>query len=329
MRKKYIFAVLGILALAAVVFVVVKVRQTGEEAAVTPRKPDIPNYVVGKLPIEILVKPEGFNFPARLPTLSVTKRSFDKNIAVSFAEKLGVGSTLDEFEDINEGIKYYASTDKYFFIATPKTSVIKFGLSVSELPAVASKGIGDNEFISIATKFLTDNGFYTEEQIKPLPIAYFKSSPVTEGLEKTDRASAGLFEVGFIPSSSEFDILTNYSAAPQILLQILPDGTMYNAEVLLVSSIQKGLTDYPLKAYEDVVAGLGEARLIGLSGDYISPSDLMIKDISSLKVEKISLVYLLEQGKEDLLQPIFLLEGPAVIRNSTANYAVIYMPAYK
>ncbi|KKU10245.1 MAG: hypothetical protein UX13_C0016G0002 [Candidatus Woesebacteria bacterium GW2011_GWB1_45_5] len=327
--KKRLLIALGALVLIAIVYVLIKARQTEETPSITPRRPGIPSYITGKLPIEFLIEKEGFDFPSQLPTISVSRRALDKSSVSAIAERLGLGSTLSEFEDANEGTKYYASNDKYSYIATPKTSTVKFGMTVSEVPVAVEKNITDEEFVNIATEFLTENAFYAKDKIKALPVVYLKPSSVSEGLEKTDRNSAQVFQIGFTFSSSEYEILTAYSDAPRVTVQLLTDGDVYSSEILLIDGIQKGLTEYPLKTHEEVSAGLDEARLIGLSGDYISPSDLTISDITSLKVEKIRLVYFLEQGKEQFLQPIYLLEGPAGIRNSSANFATIYLPAYK
>ena len=329
MKKKYIFIALAVLALASGFFIFIKIRQAGQSPTVTPRRPDIPDYVTGKLPIEILVKKEDFNFPSQLPTLSVSKRGISKENALAFSGKLGFTENVEEFEDVNEGVKYYTSNDKYFFIATPKTSVVKYGLSTSEFPQTANKRLTDEELTNISLKFLTENNFYSESQIKALSVSYYKKSAASEGLEKTDRGSAELFQVDFILGLSDYEILTSRSTNPLVFVQILPDGEIYNSEILLAGGLQKGITEYPLKTYEDLTSSLDEAKLITLSGDYISLSDLTTKEIENLEVEKIRLVYLLEEGKENILQPIYVLEGPAKILSSTANYASIYIPAYK
>ncbi len=307
----------------------VSTRRGETPLSVTPPRPSISSSIAGKLPIEILVKKDDFDFPTTLPLLNISKGRLDRNIVLEFSNKLGLGENIEEFEDINEGIKYYTNSDKYFLVATPKTSMLQFGLSSNEFPNVVKKALTDEDVSRIATEFVVKNGFYSRDQIQNSPVKYYRRANVGEGLEASDRGSAEVFQVGFILKSADYEILSSFSTNSLISVQMLPDGQIYNAEILLVGEPQKGITEYPLKRYDDLAANLNEARLISLYGDYISPSDTKIQNITSLKVEKIRLAYLLEEGKENFLQPIFLLEGPASIISSSVNYATLYMPAYK
>lgn len=329
MNKKYLLTVFIILAIAFVVSVFYLSRKKEPTATIVPQKPSIPSAITGSLPIKTSLKESDFDFPAELPMISITQRILSKEDVETFLNKLGMGTTLDEFGDVNEGVKYYKNSDTHFFVATPKTSVVKYGMSNSEFPIVVSKNIGNTGLVKIATDFIVQNGFYTEEQIKPLPVLYLKTSPTNEGFVETDSLSAQLFQIGFVFKSSGYEIVTDSSEGQQIFVQVLPNGTIYNSEIMLVDEIKEGITRYPLKNYGDLTNSLSQAKLISFSGDYISPSDFTIKDILSLEIESVRLVYFLEKTKPDMLQPIFILEGPAQVSKSTANYATIYLPAFK
>lgn len=329
MLKKYLLIVLVIVAIGSVVYIFFASRQQENISTSTPKKPSIPSSITGTLPLEMSIKKSDFNFPNELPIISLTPKEINKSNIEAIAAKLGMGTELNEFEDVNDGLKYYKSTDNYFFVATPKTSVVKYGMVTIALPVTADKKISDEGLVKIATDFLTQNGFYNESQIEAQPVLYLKTTPTNEGVIETGRSSAQLFQVGFTFKSSRYEILTDYSQGQQIYAQILPDGTIYNSETLLIEEVKEGITNYPLKTYEDLVGSLDEAKLISLSGDYISPSDLTIKDVLSLKIEKVRLVYFLEKEKNDLLQPIFVFDGPAQVSGSLADSATIYLPAFK
>lgn len=329
MNKKILLTVFIVLAIASIVFIVVISRKKEPVLTLTPQKPNFPSSITGNLPIEMSLKKTDFNFPIELPTMSVTQRTLNKSDIETIASKLRMGTDLDEFNDISDGLKYFKSTDTNFFVATPKTSVIKYGLSTSEFPITTNKKIDDEEFTKIAIDFITQNGFYKTDQIRPLPVKYFKTASSIEGLIETPRDSAQLFQIGFTFKSSKYEIVTDHSEDQQIFVQILPDGTIYNSEILLIDNLKEGITNYPLKTYEDLGNSLNQAKLISFSGDYVSPSDFTLKDIVSLKIEKIRLVYFLEKGKSSLLQPIFILEGPAQISRSSADSATLYLPAFK
>lgn len=306
------------------------VSKTKPISTTSPQKPKLPSYITGQLPIEISFKEEDFDFPSSLPTLSLSKRNITRDLAIGISQGLGIASPIQEFKDVNEGIKYFVNDGQHFFMATPRNSTVKYSMSAIEIPTTINKNISDNELANIATDFLIKNGFYSKEQVKPLPVLYYKEgSHPEEGLIETSKSSAIVFQVSFVFNSSKYEIVTETAGSEQIFVQILPDGRIYNAEVLLIDNIQESQTSFALKAYQDLVNNIGEATLISLSGDLITPSELKLTDIVSLKIEKIKLAYYLEPNKENLLLPIFLLEGPAVIKGSSANSATLYIPAFK
>ncbi len=329
MIKKYFLIGLITLTTISVIFIFFISRQKRESPQIAPQKPNIPSAITGTLPINIAIDKSNFDFPPELPTLSISLKNIDKTYIESLSNKLGLGTGLNQFDDVNEGVKYYTDDGDRFFVATVKTSIIKYGMSFSRVPVTQSENISNEEITKIATKFITENGLYREDQIKAQPVIYFKEDSTSEGLEETDRKSAQLFQVGFAFKSSSYQIVKDSSEGQQIFVQILPDGTIFNSEILLINDIQEGFTKYPLKTYEDLNTSLNQAKLISLTGAYISPLDLTIDDIQNLKIEKIRLVYFLEKGKENLLQPIYILEGPAEISKSSANYATVYIPAYR
>ena len=100
-------------------------------------------------------------------------------------------------------------------------------------------------------------------------------------------------------------------------------------EAVSLKDVSKSQTLYELKSYEDLKNSLNEARLISLLNDYINISVLTPGDIKSINIDKIELVYLLDSYSSKKLQPVFLLEGPVEVAGSTANKALLYLPAIK
>lgn len=324
-----IIKVVAALSLLSIIYLFFQSRSTQNQQEGRPQKPNITSFFSGKIPINMEFSQESFKFPRELPIMSLTRKALSRDDIVRFATNLGLTAEMSEFNDVNEGIKYFINTDKNFFVATPKTSLIKFGLSTNEIPVTTNKGITDNEFTRIATDFIVKNNFYTSDQIKTVGIRYFKESLSTEGLEETDRSSAQIFEVDFLFNSSDYDILSETSINKQIFVQILPDGTIFNSEILMIENIKKSVANYPLKSYDELVGSIGEAKLISVSGDYITPSDLSDTSIQSMVVQNIKIAYLLQSGKDGVLQPVYVLSGTVEIPESTANSATLLLPAYR
>ncbi len=329
MKKKILIGLIAVFLLAVFYLIYISRLNKNKVAVLTPPAPDIQSSLIGKLPVKLSVKKDEFKFPKALPILSFSKRNISKANAQNLAQNLKIQGQIEEFEDISEGVKYYASDDSYFLVITPKSSIIKYGVSSGLLPAVPRKILSEEDLKNLALSFFLNNGFYGENQVKPMGVRYLKRSSLNEGLEKAELSSAEVVQVDFSFSSEDYQVFSQYSVNPLIFVQLLPNGEIYYSEAVFSSSVQKGFSDYPLKTFEDIASSLSEAKLINLSGDYISISDLSIKDIQELDIQTIRLAYLLEDGKEDSLQPIFILEGPAKISGSSANKAILYMPAFK
>jgi hypothetical protein len=328
--KKRILIILSAIAFIFLLYVVIVRRSSPEQTERIQGKPNIPNYIGGKLPLEISVPESQVEIPSQLPTLSVNKREISFDTARQIARNIGISDNLQEFQDVSEGVKYFTNTGTHFLMITPSTATVQFGLSATEIPTVINKNLSDQEIISIATNFLTEKGFYkTEEIVAQKPVFLSKRGGNEEGFEETSKNSAQVFQVNFSFKGSEYPIVTKSTGSNQIFLRILPDGQIYYTEAALYGEVSKSTTSYALKSYGDIQSFIGEAQLVELSGDFISPVDLTVEDIVSLSVESVRIAYFLELGKENLLLPIFILEGPAVIKNSAANSATLYMPAFK
>ena len=329
MIKKIIIIGAILILLTLIIFVFITTNRDKPVTGLTPKEPDIKSSITGALPITISVKEDDFDFPLELPMISVSLRNLDKDTIRSMAGKLGMGTGLNEFEDVNEGIKYYTDTDSFFFTATPKTATIKYGMVTSGIPKATNKNIRDQEITKLAMEFIVSNGFYKENEIEALPIIYLKTGTGSEEIQKTSRNTAEIFQVGFTIKNGKYEIVRENNEGHQIFVQILPDGSVYNAEIFLINNVVESVSKYPIKSYDDLVANIGKAKIISLEGDYISTSDLTLNDLSNLNIEKIRIVYYLETNKQDSLQPIFILEGSAKITKSPANFATLYLPAYK
>lgn len=328
-KKKKILLVLGILAIAFLFVAYFFLKQKEEQPVLPPPKPQIPSYFKGILPIQLIITEKEFEFPSESPVLSFTVDSISKNEASEIAKKLGFEKEPGEFEDINEGIKYFWSDDKSSLVATPKTGKIKFNLSSPKVPVVANKQLTDSSITQIATDFLVNSAIVEREKIKLTSIIPQKENFPSGGLETTTREKAKVFQVSFTYTITDYEILTIDPSTPLIFVQILPDGLVYSMEAVRLKNISKSQTLYELKSYEDLKSSLNEARLISLLNDYINISDLAPEDIKSINIDKIELVYLLDSYSSKELQPVFLLEGPAEVVGSTANKALLYLPAIK
>lgn len=102
------------------IFLFLKKGPVGPGSEPLPAIPKIPSYISGQLSVEFNVPKEDFVFPERLRLLSIEPAAFSKGRAGGIATALGFEGDPEEFEDINEGVKYYWRNQDSFFGCYPE-----------------------------------------------------------------------------------------------------------------------------------------------------------------------------------------------------------------
>lgn len=327
-KTKYLITVMTVALFFVFVFVVVTKEIQKPETQPPLPKPLIPDYIEEGLSIVLLIKPGDFDFPSKAPLLALSPKPIAEEEIKNIASLLDFEGEPKIYKDIKEGNKYFWTNETSFFLVTPKTNTIKHGLN--KLPdSVFDKQLSDEDLIKTSSDFLSGNSIVSKDEVKPTNIKYLKENPLSGGFQETTKDEAKVFQVCFTYKTSDYEILTLNPSTPLIFVQLLADGSVFNLQVIKLGGVTKTDGQYLLKNYEDVLNSLDEAVLVGLLNDYISIPDLTKDDIESIKVSKISLVYLLDNPLTKTLQPVYLLEGESLVSNSNANYAQLYLPAIK
>lgn len=326
MKRKGIIIILGAAVFAGIVFLFLSQKREQAPSPPPPR-PQIPTFVSGTLPITLKLTEKDFNIPGQASTLSYLLEIITLEKAKEIAQSLGFATEVTEFDDLNEGKKYYWTTDREFLIITPTTGKVKYGINATEVPSVGNKNLSDNEISNIAEVFL--ESFLSETDLKNTLISPLRKNSFSEGFSQTTKSNAELFQANFTYDISDFEILTIDPSFPLMFARILPDGSVYSAEAVLFTSLAASQAKFTLKNFTDFSNSLSEASLITLTNDYLNISDLTIQDIKSIEIDEVTLVYLLDQYSSKILQPVFLLEGDVSVIGSSANRAILYMPATK
>lgn len=329
MKKKYI---LILIPLFVVILIFIYFRQKNKNSVIeiTPSKPTIKNNLEGEIKIDTDFEKSKYTFPAKLPTLTFVKKSIDRTYFESIKNKFGIEEDVQEFNDTFEGIKYFVNSKDKFLTATPKTAIIKYGLSTIQFHSVEDKKYTDEELAVLANAFVTNNGFYRTDQISFLNIQYLKRSASSEGLEKSNRNEAEVFGIGFNYSSNDYEIADNYSVKAPIYIEVLKNGEIFNSEIILIEDLKNGITEYQIKNYQEFINSLNQSKIISLEGDYYSVSDIKsINEIQKVSINSVRIAYYDDSKKDNFLQPIFIIDANIQIKGSSSNKAVLYLPAYK
>lgn len=330
LNKKYIFLVAGFVIIIIYFFIYSKNNNKNSDVSIIPLKPTIKTNLEGTININNTFPKTEYTFPSKLPTITLIKKNIDNTFANNIKIKLGISEDIQEFSDSFEGKKYFVNSKDKYLVITPKTAIFKYGLSVSDFPNVNDKKLSDEDFANIAEKFVIDNALYKSDQIKFLNIQYLKKSILSEGLEKSKREEAEVFAVSFTFISNNYEIANNYSVKAPIYIELLKNGEILNSEIILLEDVKIGITEYPIKSYQEFIDNLSYSKIISIEGDYYSVSDIKsLKEIKEVSINNVRVAYY-DEGKNDIyLQPIFIISANIKIEGTPSNRAILYLPAFK
>lgn len=328
MKKKILIIILIVVAFLFVLFFYFSKQ---EEKLPSPivLKPQIPTYIEGKLPIQSSITKDKYNVPKTASILSFNLEPITKNNALKTAESLGFTEVVNEFKDTNEGVKYYWFNDKYSLVITPKTGKIKYYSSSSEIPDVQNKQLSNDGILDNANDFISKSSITNLNNIKTTEILALKKNQLSGGLEKTSANQADVYQVNYTYNALDYEILTLDPSFPLIFVQILPDGSIHSMEITKLANLSENPDKVELKTFEDFSNTFPEAKLVSLLNDYVNISNLTVENISNITIDNVKLVYLLDSYTSQKLQPVLLLEGSALVTNSNADRAILYLPAAK
>lgn len=332
-NKKHIILIGLVIIIASALFLYnkkSKTTETDKASIIAPSKPVIKSDIEGKFKVENSLNEGDFNFPKTLPTITYINKLIDIEFATNLKNSLGINEDFLEFNDTFEGKKFIANSDTNYLVVTPKTNIIKYGLANADFDKILDKGYKDEDFVDIATNFLIDNSLFDKNQILYSTIKYLKRSDRSEGLEESKRDEAEIIAVSFNYLSNKYEIANDFSTKSPIYVEMTRDGRIFNSEIKLVNEIKVGITEYPVKNYQEFISTIDESKLISLGGDYFSVSDLKsIDDIKQMSLKSIKIAYY-DNGKTDeYLQPVFVIEADVTIKDSASDTAILYLPAYK
>ena len=330
MPKFPIICFLVAVVVIAYVFLILKPEPEQPEIAIVPiPQPSIPVQYTGKYTITLDLDKKSFNFPSSASAIKLNTSEISDMDAKQVGKNLGFQGEPKIIQDYFDGTKYFWKNEKSYLSISTEKGKIKFNMH--NIPSTQNKQLSDESVSIIAKNYLISNFLVQEEEIKFSSLTYLrKPNNIESGLIETNKENASLFRVIFTPSSSEFELLTLSPQRPLYFVEILPDGNIYQVQVSKLTNISETNEKYNLLNYEEVNNSLDKAILVGITGGYVSISDIKPTDIKSVKINKIKLAYLLDSPDANIYSPVFLLTGPVeVIDKKGTLIAQLYLPAIK
>lgn len=336
MNKKYLYVIIIIISILSVLFILFKSKDKKVEtqnSEVFQQKIDIPNYFTGsEIQIENNINKSNFNFPSTLPYLEQSKTQLSNNTINNISTNLGFTFEPLEISDIEKGKLLIWNGEKMNLVVTPKNGQIQYTPNETYNNLVKNsfnKSISEKEYQLLAEDFLINKIGIQKTELSFSNFVYYKANIKSEnGLSKSDKNSYDIIQLNYSENSNSLPIYTADPDQSQIYIQFTRDGNIINLTANIGFKFSRSLNEYPLKNFDEFSTNITNSTIVSVDDNNINLSDVKISDLTNLKVNSVSLVYLFESSVKNILQPVYLINGKCNFLGRQVN-VVFYLPAFK
>jgi hypothetical protein len=293
-------------------------------------QPAISEHFKGPYKTKLNISREDFNFPSESPALNLQISKIGEKKAQEIAENLDFNNKPTVFDDQFDGTVFFWKNDTATLLISIDIGKMKY--SINTFSATFKEQLTDEKIKTIAYDFLREKFLIGSNDIKYSSLAYFEiqEQGYGVGLKKATKNNANVNRVVFTPQSSQFELLATDPLDPPYWVDILSNGDVYHAEATLLTNVSETSTKYELLNFEDFQESIDDAVLIGVSGGYVSLTDIPETSIKLITIDNIKLAYLLDDPKSKIYSPVFLLTGSIEIVDYPDDLqAELYLPAIK
>jgi len=335
MKKAIKIIFFTLLLVFGLVLFYISLRKPESEKPIDDRSKSLPSPVIsehfkGPYKIELNIDKEDFNFPPVSPALNLQISKISEKKAREIAVNLDFNSEPTVFDDQFDGTVYFWKNDKATLLISIDIGKIKY--SINTFSVTVEEQLTDERIKTKTYDFLTEKFLLSPDEIRYSSLTYFKIQEEVSGvgLKKATKDSANLYRVVFTPQSSQFELLATDPLDPPYWVDIFPNGDVYHAEATLLTNVSETVTKYELLGFDDFKMSADDAILIGVSGGYVSLTDIPETAIKLITIDNVKLAYLLDDPKSKIYSPVFLLTGSIEIFDYPDDLqAELYLPAIK
>ncbi len=336
-NKKIVLLLVVLASIVSIGFVIYKINLSKQKEQRTIERfnepPQIPNYLGSGLPINLDLTKKDFVFPNKLPYLSqYTKTPFTQDEIQKISSALSFNFDPLTVKDVKNGDIFIWNSDRQSLLVTPKIRKIKTVPPTSPRVLIRDaidKKLKENQYKITADEFLNQKIPFALENLKFSGFTYLKTESGLELFRKTTKEDSQFIQLNYYQSPLDYPLLNLNPQDSQIIIQFLKDGSVLNFEGTFPSSITESQNKYPLKNYEEFVNSIEKSILVSLNDGNINLLDIKKSDLRDININKVSLAYLIDQENNEIIQPVFLLEGISnVLGHANSVSALFYLPAF-
>lgn len=333
--KRVVIILLVIISILSIIYIISSSNNkkiTINKQFISP--PKIENYFGNNLNItQDLNKSDFNNFPKTLSYLKQVGLSpFTPDEMNKIATSFDFTISPLEFNDIKEGKIYIWNSDRYSLIIYSKSRKIELTPAFNPtnlINTAPNKQLSDEDYKNLTMDILVEKLGINKGLLKFSNIIYLKNEEGLEFYRKTTKEESQITQVNMYSTEGSLPIFTTNPQESQIIVQFTKDGEILNIKASLYSGYKQSEIEYNIKDYSEVVKTINDSVLVSLNDSNVNLPDLKPEEIESINIKNISLVYLQESLTSDMLQPVFLLEGTAKVKEFDNEItASLYLSAY-
>lgn len=322
---------------ASVGFIVYKTNQSKQEGLPATERfnepPKITNYFADGLPLKLNITKGDFDFPDKLPYLTQdTKTPFTQDEINKISSSLGFNFDPLRVTDIKDGNILIWNSDNQSLLVAPKIRKVKIVPPTSPrilIQNAIDKKLTEDQYKALGDEFLSQRMPLTPENLKFMDFVYLKIENGLELFRKTLKENSEFVQLNYYQNPLEYPLLSLNPQDSQVIIQFLKDGSILNFEATLPTGIVESPNEYPIKSFEEFTSSINKGILVSLNDGNINLPDIKKSEITNININKISLAYLIDEDKGEIIQPVFLLEGNANVSGYAADVsAQFYLPAF-
>jgi len=290
-------------------------------------QPNIHQEYKGNTELTLELSESEFDFPNNLPllerqsTIEITPEDVTSlSLRLEFVDKPIIS------KDQIRGNIYIFNNNTNSLIVIPQIGNIKYTPNKQAESIIANainKQLTDKNITNIAKDFLLDKIEIPNNNLTHVDTTFLTLNKTLESYQKTSKEAAVLYQVNFSPIYQKLPLVTLNPLNTPYTVQVMKDGAILNSEIVFPPTYKTTNTKHKIKNYNQLQDSLNEAYLVSLNDSNVNLPDLDENEVEEITITEVKLAYLLNDIDNQILQPIFVLEGTTA---SDLN-AILYLPA--
>ena len=268
------------------------------------------------------------NIPGTLPRYTIRSSPMSSEQTMSIGKELGFTSEPILYTGGQYGETFvWRSTESGRLRIVPTLWLIDF-ISNAKTEVTQAALPSDDAIIKNAQTFLVEKRLIEPSLIHFTALRFLLMTEETS--RTTSRKDANRVEVHFSENINQYDIVNQSPGVGTVSIGMNRRGDIVSATIDRVG--QFDMVDQPsLKTFDELERTLPQSKLQLLDSQAFDAVQREPRDvIERITIESARVAYLQESNpSQQLLQPIFALEGTAALNDGRTVPALLYLPALK